>query len=72
MLAGVERIGAGSTRWVTGGQVMGDKPLLSVIDSKQCVDNTQSLVVCDMTTRHEYAVLLPDWLKFLIYLLRTT
>ena len=72
MRACVERIGAGSTLWVTGGQVMGDKPLLSVIDSKQCLDNTQSLVVCGISTRHEYAVLLPDWLKLLIYLLRTT
>jgi hypothetical protein len=72
MRAGVERIGAGSTCWVTGGQVMGDKPLLSVIDSKQRVDNTQSLVVCDMSTRHECEVLLPDWLKFLIYFLHAT
>ena len=48
MRSGIERIGAGGTSRVTGGQVMGIKPLLSVIDSKQRVDNTQSLVVCDI------------------------
>ena len=37
------------------------------MDINVLIDNTQSVVVCDMITTHEYAVLLPDLLKFLIH-----